>query len=183
MPPVPSICGLLVVGALLSASEAVGGDLRLGIEMRTLAFDYVVHDGGATSTGDDRFTRSVAAGLRGWYAWPAPGRKWAPAIAADLVVSDSAADLGRLQTFGGRLLGGVAWSWNDRWGGTAFVGAGYAVSRFRIEGDGVFNDPRSGSNTASVVRWLPCSIWAGGGANMTWMVMALASNSRKTARR
>lgn len=138
--PLPLLLCLLCVALVgsVGSAEAVGGDLRLGPELRPLAFDYTVDDGGGARSGSDSFERSVALGLRGWWARSAPGRWWAPALAGELVVADSAYGAGGLRSYGGRLLAGVAWQADDRWGGGLWLAGGLGLSTFDIPGDGSY---------------------------------------------
>jgi len=137
MPPTHLLLCLLCTGAVM-ASEAVGGDLRVGPELRPLNFTYTVDDGGGARSGEDSFDRSVALGMRGWWAWSSPGRWWAPAVAGEILAADSAYGDGGLRSYGARLLAGLAWRADDRWGGGLWLAAGRGQSRFDIPGDGSF---------------------------------------------
>jgi hypothetical protein len=129
---------ILLCPGIAGAAEAAGGDLRIAPELRPLDFSYTIDDGGGTRSGEDSFDGSMALGIRGWWAWPAPGRWWAPAVAGEILAAESAYGNGGLSSYGARVLAGIAWRADDSWGGGVWLATGLGESSFDIPGDGSF---------------------------------------------
>lgn len=157
------------------AAELVVRDLRLGLAMRPVGFDYTFTAPTVDDSGSDAFDAGMGFEVGGRWSFARPGDALGLIVGVDGLLDGLSYGGGDgLATTWGRLCIGPAWAVADRWTIAAEVGYQYGISAISLPetaGAEAFeaSGTASGYDLRLTATWLMSSTF-GVGVNAGWLM-------------